>query len=153
MFDHRLSYIGLNCRDQKRGGRSGSLDSKNPGEIDFFLCGNNNERIAIMEAFRLFSNDTTVINSHLNKIVGYDQESLSPVFIIAYCDVTNFIDLCDKYYKDTKSRDYIGFKKSASQNDLITPIEKSQNLNYFKEVRYRDRKPIVIYHMMINLRF
>ncbi|WP_165727657.1 hypothetical protein [Pseudoalteromonas sp. 31A1] len=153
LFDHRLSYIGLNCRDQKRGGRSGSLDSKNPGEIDFFLCGNNNERIAIMEAFRLFSNDTTVINSHLNKIVGYDQESLSPVFIIAYCDVTNFIDLCDKYYKDTKSRDYIGFKKSASQNDLITPIEKSQNLNYFKEVRYRDRKPIVIYHMMINLRF
>jgi hypothetical protein len=152
LFDHRLSYIGLSCRDQKRGGRSGSTDSKNPGEIDFFLCGNN-ERIAIMEAFRLFSNDTTVIESHLNKIAGYDQECLSPVFIIAYCDVSDFIGLCDKYYEDTKVRDYRGFEKSASQDDNIQSIKSSQTVNYFKEVRYRGRKPIVIYHMMINLRF
>ncbi len=153
LFDHRLSYIGLSCRDQKRGGRSGSPGSQNPGEIDFFLCGNSNERIAIMEAFRLFSNDTTVIQSHLNKVAGYDQECLSPVFIIAYCDVVNFEGLCDKYYEDTKVRNYSAFEKSGAQDDNIQNIESSQTVNFYKEVRYRNRKPIVIYHMMINLRF
>ncbi|MCG7530413.1 hypothetical protein MHM98_03440 [Psychrobium sp. MM17-31] len=151
LFDHRLSYIGLSCRDQKRGGRS--PNSQNPGEIDFFLCGNNNERIAIMEAFRLFSNDTTVIESHLNKIAGYDQECLSPVFIIAYCDVSDFIGLCDKYYDDTKVRDYKGFEKSTTKGDNIQTVQSSQTLNFYKEVRYRAHKPIVIYHLMINLRF
>lgn len=153
LFDHRLSYIGLSCRDQKRGGCSASPDSKHPGEIDFFLCGNNNERIAIMEAFRLFSNDTTIIENHLNKMAGYDQESLSPVFIIAYCDVSGFASLCDKYYEDTKNRDYIGFEKSTSQDDHIETVYRSQALNCFKEIRYRGRKAIIIYHMMINLRF
>ena len=88
-----------------------------------------------------------------NKIAGYDQECLSPVFIIAYCDVSNFIALCDKYYENTKKRNYTGFEKSASEDDNIQSIVSSQTINFYKEVRYRGRKPIVIYHMMINLRF
>jgi hypothetical protein len=151
LFDHKLSYLGLSCRDQKRGGQSSSKE--NPGEIDFFLCGNGNERIAIMEAFRLFSNDTTVINSHLNKIAGYDQECLSPVFIIAYCDVIDFASLCDNYHSDSQKREYSGFKKSFEKEDVFKTIEGSSTVKTYKETRFRGNKPIIIYHLMVNLRF
>ena len=151
LFDHKHSEIGLSCRDQKRGGQSSS--TKNPGEIDFFLCDKNNERIAIMEAFRLFSNDTTVINEHLNKIAGYDQQCLPLVFIIAYCDVTDFKGLCVNYKNDTLAREYNGFSRSSKQDELLTVIEDSDTIQTFKEVRYRGKKPITIYHFMANLRF
>lgn len=151
LFDHRFSYLGLSCRDQKRGGQASSKE--NPGEIDFFLCGNNNDRIAIMEAFRLFSNDTTVIDSHLNKVAGYDQQCLSPIFIIAYCDVINFSTLCENYHNDSKKREYNGFKKPLLKEDVFRNIEDSSTVKTYKETRCRGKKPIVIYHFMVNLRF
>ncbi|USE69710.1 hypothetical protein CTT31_11485 [Pseudoalteromonas maricaloris] len=153
LFDHRMSYLGLSCRDQKRGGRSSRQNSDGVGEIDFFLCDKNNERIAIMEAFRLFSHNTTVIDEHLNKIAGYDQECLSPVFILAYCDVAGFSELCDKYYERNKNRDYLGFNKSRLQNEQIENTKSDSSVSFYKEIRYRDKKPVVIYHMMVNLRF
>lgn len=151
LFDHKLSYLGLSCRDQKRGGQASSTN--NPGEIDFFLCGKNNDRIAIMEAFRLFSNDTTVINSHLNKVAGYDQQCLSPVFIIAYCDVNDFSTLCNNYSHDSLQREYNGFKKSSLKEDEFVNIEDSSTVKTYKETRYRGKKPIKIYHFLVNLRF
>jgi len=151
LFDHKLSYLGLSCHDQKRGGQSSSKE--NPGEIDFFLCGKNSDRIAIIEAFRLFSNDTAVINSHLNKVSGYDQQCLSPVFIIAYCDVNDFSILCDNYHHDSKEREYNGFEKSSSQEYMFRNIENSSTIKTYKETRFRGGKPITIYHFMVNLRF
>ena len=151
LFDRQYAYMGLSCRDQKRGGRSSS--GKGSGEIDFFLCDNRNDRVSIMEAFRLFSNDTTVINEHLNKISGYDQECLGVVFIIAYCDVVDFSGLCRKYEADTKLRTYAGFTKGLSDTDELTARENSDTIRSYREVRYRDDKPVCIYHFMLNLRF
>lgn len=151
LFDHKLSHLGLSCRDQKRGGQSSS--EENPGEIDFFLCGKDNDRIGTMEAFRLFSNDTTVISDHLNKIAGYDQECLSPVFIITYCDVTNFSSLCINYNNDCQEKEYKGFKKSLEKEDSLTAIINSSTVTTYKETRFRGNKPIIFYHLMVNLRF
>lgn len=151
LFDLKLSHLGLSCRDQKRGGQSSSKE--NPGEIDFFLCDHKNGRIAIMEAFRLFSNDTTVINNHLNKVAGYDQECLSPVFIIAYCDVADFPGLCANYHSDNQEREYNGYSKSLSKKDAFRVIEDSPTVTKYEETRFRGSKPIVFYHFMVNLRF
>ena len=151
LFNRQYAYMGLSCRDQARGGQSES--KKTPGEIDFFLCDNSNDRISIMEAFRLFSNDTTVINTHLNKISGYDQECLGIVFIIGYCDVADFSGLCRKYEAATKVRTYAGFTKGLSDADELTVREKSNTIKSYREVRYRGDKPITIYHLMINLKF
>lgn len=151
IFDRQYAYIGLSCRDQKRGGQSESKET--PGEIDFFLCDSRNERISIMEAFRLFSNDTTVINTHLNKISGYDQECLGVVFVIAYCDVADFSGLCGKYEADTQIREYAGFTKGLNDSEKLTVRENSSTIKSYREVRYRDGKPITIYHLMLNLRF
>ncbi|MBL4799112.1 MAG: hypothetical protein JKY50_17020 [Oleispira sp.] len=151
LFDSQYAYMGLSCRDQKRGGQSES--GKTPGEIDFFLCDNRNDRISIMEAFRLFSNDTTVINTHLNKISGYDQECLGIVFIIGYCDVADFSGLCRKYEAATKVRTYAGFTKGLSDADELIARENSDTIRSYREVRYRGDKPITIYHLMLNLRF
>ena len=151
LFDHKHSEMGLSCRDQKRGGQSAS--KANPGEIDFFICDKNNDRIAIMEAFRLFSNDTTVINDHLDKIAGYDQECLSPVFMLAYCNVKDFPTLCVNYQNDTFKREYNGFNKSHSKSEFIKAINDSGTRKIYKEIRYRGSQPITIYHFLINLKF
>jgi hypothetical protein len=151
LFERQYAYMGLSCRDQKRGGQSQS--KKTPGEIDFFLCDKGNNRIAIMEAFRLFSNDTTVINTHLNKIAGYDQEGLGIVFVIGYCDVVNFSGLCEKYETDTQAREYFGFTKGRVSADKLVVRENSDTIKSYVEVRYRDEKPITIYHLMLNLHF
>lgn len=150
LFNHKHSEIGLSYQEH-RGGQAPS--KMNPGEIDFFVYDKHNNRIAIMEAFRLFANDVTVINDHLNKVAGYDQECLSPVFILAYCDVHNFSTLCDKYHKDSLERKYSEFSKSHLNSELLKRIEGSQTLKIYKEIRYRGSKPIAIYHFMINLRF
>lgn len=150
LFNRQYAYMGLSCRDQTRGGQSES--KKTPGEIDFFLCDNRNDRISIMEAFRLFSNNTTVINTHLNKISGYDQECLGVVFIIGYCDVADFSGLCRKYETGTKVRGYAGFTKGQSDADELIALENSDAVKSYREVRYRDGKPITIYHLMLNLR-
>ena len=106
-----------------------------------------------MEAFRLFSNDTTVIDSHLNKVAGYDQQCLSPVFIIAYCDVNNFLKLCESYNHDCIKREYSGFKKSSSNEHVFMSVEDTSTVKIYKEIRYRGGKPITFYHFMVNLRF
>ncbi len=147
LFDHRNSEIHLSCRDQKRGGESAS--KKSVGEIDFYICDRNNNRIAIIEAFRLFSNDTTVIFEHLDKIAGYDQECLSPVFIIAYCDVKDFSKLSTAYKKTITNKDYNGF--SNKESPLVK--DDSATLYTISEIRFRANKPITIYHILVNLRF
>jgi len=106
-----------------------------------------------MEAFRLFSNDRTVINNHLNKMDGYDQECLSTVFILVYCDVPYFSELCNNYEKYTCEREYSGFRKSIADNELLKIIKDSATVKTYREVRYRGKKPITIYHIMANLRF
>jgi len=147
-FNHKHSDIGLSCHDQKRGGQSSS--NKNPGEFDFFICDKNNEGISIMEAFRLFSNDTTIINKHLNKIAGYDQQCLSPVFVISYCDVNDFSMLCENYKNYVFSTEYNGYTKSE---DLLVTKHDTESIKAYQEVRYRSNKSITFFHFLVNLRF
>lgn len=77
LFDKRMADAGISLRDQKGGGKSAS--GKSPGEIDGYITDSNSKRISILEAFRLFPLDSTIILEHLNKISGYDNESLSPI--------------------------------------------------------------------------
>lgn len=149
LFDKRMSEARIGFRDQKRGGESST--AKSPGEIDGYITGSDNTRISLFEAFRLFSVDTTVIEEHLDKIAGYDNEALSPIFIMAYCDVSNFETLSDGYKKVITDKEYNSF--SREKNYAISIIEDSDQLWIAKEKRFRKNKEIVFYHFLLNMRF
>lgn len=151
LFDHRMAHARVGIRDQKRGGHSAS--GKNPGEIDGFITTSDNSRIAIFEAFRLFSLDTTVISQHLNKIAGYDAESLSPVFMVGYCDINNFSELVRGYGPCVLKQPYTGYTVAEDSPDEVITLYNTDHIWLGTETRRRDRKDIVFYHLLINLHF
>lgn len=150
LFDKRMAEARIGFRDQKRGGQSASGNS--PGEIDGYITDAKNRRIALVEAFRLFSMDSTVISEHLDKIAGYDNESLSPIFIVAYCDVNDFDGLVRKYEEFITSRDYVGFTVESKISSRTQTLPYMENLWLGMERRYRNHREIVIYHLLMNMR-
>lgn len=149
LFDKRMAEARIGFRDQKRGGQSAS--GKTPGEIDGYITDAKNKRIAIFEAFRLFSIDKTVIADHLNKISGYDNESLSPIFIVAYCDVSNFAGLIGGYSDFITNQDYKGFSIDL---EICHNVEVQRNTDLLwlgMERRYRNHQEVIFYHLLLNM--
>lgn len=151
LFDKRMAEARVGFRDQKRGGQSAT--GKSPGEIDGYITNAKNNRIAIFEAFRLFSLDATVIAEHLNKISGYDNESLSPVFISAYCDVSDFDELVRGYPTFIASQNYAGFTVDSATGSEVETLDHTDHLWLGIERRRRNRREIILYHLLLNMRF
>lgn len=149
LFDQRMSHAKISLRDQKRGGHSAS--GKSPGEIDGFITSSDNTRIGIFEAFRLVSFDTTTIKAHLNKIAGYDGESLNPVFMVGYCDVKNFSKLVDDYKSYVSIQEYNGYKTIEGTPSRLETFNDADHIWLGSEIRYRGHKEVVFYHLLINL--
>ena len=151
LFDKRMADARIGMRDQKRGGSSAS--GKSPGEIDGYITDSKNRRISIFEAFRLLYMDTTTIIDHLNKISGYDNESLSPVFIVAYCDVDDFCNLTNNYSSFIAKQNYTGFTVNSIPTSNIEALETCDNLWLGMERRFRTDKEVIFYHLLINMQF
>ena len=151
LFDQRMSHAKLSLRDQKRGGHSAS--GKGPGEIDGFITSSTNTRIGIFEAFRLFSVDTTVIREHLNKMAGYDGESLSPVVMVGYCDVKDFPKLVRGYKAHVSKQTYSGYTAVDGTPGVLETFLDEDHIWSGNEIRRRGHKDIVFYHLLINLHF
>jgi hypothetical protein len=151
LFDKRLAEARIGFRDQKRGGQSAS--GKSPGEIDGYITDAKNKRISIFEAFRLFSLDTTVIFEHLNKIAGYDNESLSPIFIVAYCDVSDFDALVRDYSSFIASQNYTGFPVNLMTGSGVETLDSPDHIWLGMERRWRNHQEIIFYHLLLNMRF
>ncbi|WAH55925.1 hypothetical protein LZ023_23185 [Pseudomonas silvicola] len=149
LFDQRMAGARIGLRDQKRGGVSPS--GKSPGEIDGYVTSATNRRVAIFEAFRLFSADTNVIFDHLGKLAGYDQESLSPVFIVAYCDVADFERLVKSYKDLVAQHSYPGFAP-LSDTAAITDLEDGEQLWLGTETRLRGPREVIFFHLLLNMR-
>ena len=148
LFDHRLAHAGLSCRDQKRAGQSGSGD--NVGEVDGYIT-HSNKRVAIFEAFRLTSLDTTLIRKHLNKIATYDFEAVNSIFIVAYCNAPDFPALTRKYPEFIEGENYTGFTVSKASGKVFEDLRNSDYLWLGRERRLRNQEEIVIYHLLLNL--
>lgn len=144
-----MAEARIGFRDQKRGGKSTSGES--PGEIDAFITDAKNRRISIFEAFRLFSKDAKVISDHLNKIAGYDNESLSPVFIVAYCDVNDFDALVSGYSAFIASQNYTGFTIDSLTDGSIRTLDFKGHLWIGMERRWRGHREIIFYHLLLNM--
>ena len=149
LFEQRFScFPKMSCRDQKRGGFSPTM--KGPGQVDFYLYNHNNERIAIIEAFRLFSLDQAVISEHLNKIASYNTEGLSPVFILIYSQINNFSRLSNSYLTNISKRQYHGFDRIDEDNHQVNMIETDSSLVLFQETRTISGRQISFYHYLLN---
>lgn len=149
LFDKRMAEARIGLRDQKRAGESAS--GKSPGEVDGLITDSKSRRLALFEAFRLFSLDFTVISEHLDKIARYDQECLSPVFIVAYCDVSDFAVLRRGYAELIENRDYYGFQR-CSDVSPVGVLRCNSNVWLAREQRVRNGATVTLFHLLLNLR-
>jgi hypothetical protein len=150
LFNKRMSEARIGFEDQKRAGESQS--GVEVGEVDGYIVDSQNRNVSIFEAFRLFSADTTVIFEHLDKITKYDNEALSPVFIVAYCHVENFGTLARSYKTLINTRDYVGYTSVNEVDNRVTLLEETDQLWIGSETRLRGQRAVVFYHMLLNFR-
>lgn len=148
LVDMRMAEAGIGFRDQKRTGSSAS--GKSPGESDGLITDSKNRRIAIFEAFRLFSLDKGVITEHLNKISGYDAEALSPVFMVAYCDVKDFSTLTTGYHDFISTTNYAGYHQNGQTVDIDKEAV-TDNLWVCTETRIRGERDVMFCHFLLNM--
>jgi len=149
LFNHRLHTWGIRCEDQKRLGDSQNSMTSNPGELDGYITASG-EGVAVFEAFRLFSLDTTVITEHLNKLAGYNSVGVDPIFVVAYCQVSDFSSLCEKY------RELIS-KQSYSEFSIPIDREKDEPTNQgrlftFAETRKFRSQEVTFFHLLLDLK-
>lgn len=148
LVDMRMAEARIGFRDQKRTGSSES--GKSPGESDGLITDSKNRRIAIFEAFRLSSLNKKVITEHLNKVSGYDAEALSPVFMVAYCDVKDFSTLTVGYHNFISKTDYTGYKKDCLAV-IIDEESVTDNLWVCTETRLRGEREVMFCHFLLNM--
>lgn len=149
LLSHKFSWFPITVHDQKRTGKSAS--GKSPGETDGMIMYSDVD-VSMIEAFKLKSLDKAVINNHLNKIAGYAQSAITPIFIVVYAYATDFISLTNNYCNHIKNIQYKGFEKiDNDQYEIKTLEDKGDDIVMVCEKRYRNERKVSIYHIMINL--
>ena len=108
----------------------------------------------LLEAFRLFSNDTNTISKHMDKIDGYNATGCPILIFFVYCDNNNFKELCNNYKKYLERKDYQGFdKNNLDMKSKFDEIElKEANIKIFSEVRMKNTKNIDIFHVLCDFK-
>ena len=89
----------------------------------------------------------------VTKIAGYDNESLSPIFIVAYCDVSDFDALVRDYSSFIASQNYNGFTVNSVTGSHVETLDSPDHIWLGMERRRRSRREIIFYHLLLNMRF
>jgi hypothetical protein len=149
LLEQKMNFLGWIVKDQTRGGSSSS--GKNPGERDLEVYNNNNEKLFLFEAFRLFGLEASKINEHINKLDGYNADGCKTLVVMVYTYVDDFIRLCDEYKNLLSRRYYKGFDNLNSDNHTFNSIESNKaNIKIFQEIRYKNNVEIHIYHFLLD---
>lgn len=152
LFKHKMNYLGWQVHNQSRGGSS--ANGKDAGERDIIVKNQSGDILFLLEAFRLFSNDTNTISKHMDKIDGYNATGCPILIFFVYCDNNNFKELCNNYKKYLERKDYQGFdKNNLDMKSKFDEIElKEANIKIFSEVRMKNTKNIDIFHVLCDFK-
>lgn len=105
-------------KDQTRHGDS--LNGKDAGEIDLLIYKEGKE-IALIEAMKLDSVKTKTITEHFEKAVGCYNPLGTPIIIIAYVNIVDYVGFWKNYVSFIKSYDF--------KMGIIKPFEESTQPN------------------------
>jgi hypothetical protein len=142
-----LQTRGFRVKDQTLSGSAAS--GTGLGELDIKVEDQKGRPVSIIEAMKLDSCKTTVIDSHIMKLLrNYDCSGLKENYILVYGEVTDFEGLCKKYRDHLKHIDYDTYS-------LLGEIEKVET-GFNKLTAYRARHrcnegETVLNHIMVEM--
>ncbi len=119
-----LDSMEYSTKDQTRWGTSNT--GKSAGEIDIMVY-ENNTPYAVIEAMNLSALSVEYINTHINKIFGYDTTGLQYNYVISYVTAKNFSSFWEKYKIHVREHKYkyelIGFDDSIDNEFHYSDIK------------------------------
>ena len=153
--DQRNDYIrdiletaGYDIKDQTRRGLSPS--GKAAGEVDI-LIKHNNFPVTIIEALNLTSLNTSYLDSHIDKIYGYDTAGNAFNIILTYVMVVNFADFCNKYIEHIKGYKY-PFEIISVEEDVDINKVSYSDIKVIKTLHNRNGIETVLYHVCVLMK-
>lgn len=153
--DQRNDYIrdiletaGYDIKDQTRRGLSPS--GKAAGEVDILIM-RNNFPVTIIEALNLTSLNTSYLDSHIDKIYGYDTAGNVFNIILSYVTVVNFADFCNKYIEHIEGYKYPFEIISVEENADISKVSYS-DIRVIKTLHNRNGIETVLYHICVLMK-
>jgi len=133
-------------KDQARWGQSET--GKSMGRLDAMIKSNDGQE-AILEAFKLGSFKSDIIESHCLKIFNYDPVGLQNNFIVVYCDCPDktFTKLWEQY------KDFV--RRIPFAHPLLSLMEKPSAYSEIKiaqAIHNRHDKEVGIYHLFLHMK-
>lgn len=144
----RLRFLSWYVSDQTRGGESETR--KGPGERDWTV-GDGRGIQAIFEALCLKCLDVDYVDRHVDKVVSnYNAIAVGCVYVVVYYEGSSWPQFWDKYSSHVESRPPPGVE-FVERGDGVSSRVRSANLRMIRLVYKRDRTPLHVYHLAINL--
>jgi hypothetical protein len=149
LLNQRMNFLSWKVLPESRGGEN--LNG-NVGERDIVVYDRNDTKLFLFEAFRLFNCDKATIQTHMNKLNGYNANGSKLMIVMVYTYYNNFVKLCSSYENYLKTFDYNGFdkigiiKEHCFENIETTPTK----IKLLKEIRIQNGKEVFLYHYLLD---
>lgn len=151
LLKQRMSFLSWKVKEESRGGTSPS--GKGLGERDIVIENQWDDRLFIVEAFRLASLEKNIILQHMNKLDGYNATGCTMLVVLVYCDVNDFTTLSSNYQLFLKNTQYTGFDENdLSTHEVYNVESKGARLKIFTETRQKNSKDIILYHLLCDFK-
>jgi hypothetical protein len=143
-----LNNKGFKAKDQSRWGVSEK--GGRTGEIDIKIDADDNNTLAICEAFRIQGKNTSVITTHLKKIFGYDVNGLKRNFIIVYAETPDYLQLWETYLEIAQAVEY-PYPLKGNISDVSLKHSKYSDIKIGLGIHQRSGSLTELYHIFINM--
>jgi len=148
LFRMRMSFLKWNVADQSHGGDSET--GQRAGERDWTLRDSGNVGdVAIFEALKLSSVDTTVIKKHIDKLIdNYNSQGLTNLFCVVYYEGANFGEFWPKYVEHLALDATAGDLACVDWKEF--PEADSASLRSLLLVYRKNGLPIYVHHIAMQ---
>lgn len=143
-----LKMAKYDVKDQTR--RGTSADGKGVGEVDI-LIEEDGLSVTVIEALNLDSLRVRDLDSHIDKIYGYDTVGNMFNILLSYVSVSNFSRFCEKYFKHIKEYQYIYPLISADDRLEVEDFPYS-DLRVMQTIHNRNGYDTILYHVCVLIK-
>ena len=137
-----FDFKGLYVRGQEHQGAS--LKGVGSGEVDILICKTDIQPKIYIEGMNLNSVNSTLIDSHYEKLFLYDSSINKSNYLLSYVSVLDFNSFCTNYKKHFL--DYAGKSRCECVNDVPSDYA---NIKVFVSKSIHEGNEINTYHVLI----
>jgi len=147
-IETELSNRNIISKGQNTWGKSKT--GKKQGELDIKIETRKGVLRGIFEGLNLKYLNRSKLKSHFDKVFNYNPSGTKETFIVSYCQVSNFEDLCAKYVKHVNIFEF-KIKRVDKFAEIPNMFSNDTEIFIGKTKHTKNSKNRLIYHVLLNL--